>query len=461
MQLPSSDFSGSPLDELASVLLEWGGEETDARGFFTDVFRLGGGLIQRSTDEPGHYVSNPIILGSKDRKVTRRILFEDTFMDTLGEFMDDDWVFVSGCSYFGRRNTGAHQGRLFDLGIDLDGVDTLHLTRLLSGIDGGWYPKPTYITLSGHGVHLHYVLDEPLSLYPDTKQEMKKLKYRLIDKIWNPNTSTEEHVQHQGINQGFRIPGSKTKLDGVRARVFRYGPRIALSELAKPEYVGEREGIDLAKVGEEARVSLTEARELWPEWYERRVVGGAPRGKWRVKRDLYDWWLRVGVPQATYGHRYFTVMCLAIYAAKCPDVPREELERDARDLVPRLNALRPDHPFTEADAASALECYDERYCTFPRDDMARISGVSMPANKRNGRPREKHLMIARFARDLNYEDPDGPEGWRKGGGRPEGSGTKRDLILDYAERHPGANHSEIARNLGVSRQTVIKWLRQE
>lgn len=44
-------------------------------------------------------------------------------------------------------------------------------------------------------------------------------------------------------------------------------------------------------------------------------------------------------------------------------------------------------------------------------------------------------------------------------GRPKGSGEKRDIIRAYACEHPDANHSEIAKALGVSRPTVIKWLR--
>lgn len=40
-----------------------------------------------------------------------------------------------------------------------------------------------------------------------------------------------------------------------------------------------------------------------------------------------------------------------------------------------------------------------------------------------------------------------------------GSGEKCELIRSYAREHPDANHSEIAKALGVSRPTVIKWLR--
>ena len=43
-------------------------------------------------------------------------------------------------------------------------------------------------------------------------------------------------------------------------------------------------------------------------------------------------------------------------------------------------------------------------------------------------------------------------------GEIKGAPTKKQLILDYAFEHPEANHSEIARALGVSRPTVVKWL---
>ena len=44
------------------------------------------------------------------------------------------------------------------------------------------------------------------------------------------------------------------------------------------------------------------------------------------------------------------------------------------------------------------------------------------------------------------------KGWRRG---------KRDLIRAYAHEHLDANHSDIARALGVSRPTVIKWLKSD
>ena len=45
-------------------------------------------------------------------------------------------------------------------------------------------------------------------------------------------------------------------------------------------------------------------------------------------------------------------------------------------------------------------------------------------------------------------------------GRPKGSGTKEDLVKEYIKDNPNANPTEIARNLGISRPTVYKYLKK-
>ena len=58
-------------------------EEVDAESFYSDVFRLGTGSLQIENEPPGQGKTNPIIIGSIHGKMKRRILFEDTFFDTL------------------------------------------------------------------------------------------------------------------------------------------------------------------------------------------------------------------------------------------------------------------------------------------------------------------------------------------------------------------------------------------
>ena len=46
---------------------------------------------------------------------------------------------------------------------------------------------------------------------------------------------------------------------------------------------------------------------------------------------------------------------------------------------------------------------DRDYVTFPRDDIAKISGMTMPVNKRNWRKQKDHLGRARAVQ--NFDDP--------------------------------------------------------
>ena len=145
-------------------------------------------------------------------------------------------------------------------------------------------------------------------------------------------------------------------------------------------------------------------------------------------------------------------MCLAIYAAKC-NVPRKRLLEDAYGLRQFLNDIYPEEPFRDKDIKSALECYDLKYVRFPLRDIEVISGIPIKRNKRNGRTQKTHVKIMSSTRDILY--PDGS--WRNLAGRPVGSGTKEKAVKEYAEAHPEATVTEIAKAVGVSRTTVYKY----
>lgn len=443
---------------LSEIVEKWGGVAETAMGLYTDVFRLGEGAIQREGEAPGQFKANPLIIGHSGGdgggRMHRKIMFEDTFAETLAEFQDMDWAFMSACTYFGRSNSAERQSKLYALVFDIDGVEDSNLNNFFSGaLVGGAYPVPQHVVLSGHGVHLYYVLDEPLDLYPNIKTQAKELKYALTRRLWNHYTSTIEEPQYQGINQSFRVPGSRTKEGAAIPRCIAYRVNthpVSIGELNG--FVDEPSRVDLGRRYREPRMGAEEARAKYPDWYAR-VVEGGERGQWVVKRDLFEWWLRKVRAGATYGHRYFCIMALAIYAAKCGIYDRDEVKAAAMGLVPYLDSLSAEHPFTESDVDSALECLDGRYTTFPRSDIARLTDIEIPANKRNYRKQELHLAGARAIQEIN--DRYKGTNWRDGNGRK----PKRDMIRAYAAEHPEASHSEIARALGVSRPTVIKWLK--
>lgn len=449
---------------LEAVLCRFGAREVSAMDVYADVFRLGGGFIQTEGEASGLHKGNPIVLGSFGGRVRRRILFEDTFEQTLAEMQEADWAITNGLTYFGKANAADNQSKMCAMIFDLDGQTDETLSAFLGNIHSDYplYPEPNYIVLSGHNVHLYYVLEQPVALYPHAKTLLKDLKYHLTDRIWNPYTSTEEVPQHQGINQGFRIIGGRTK-DGGRVRAFRVNEHpFSLEELNGVLPEDQRADLSSLAMGyREGRYTLAEAKEKFPEWYERVIVGGGEAtGKWVVKEDLYEWWLRKVREGATFRHRYFCLMALAIFAVKCGITDRDRVRADMEGLVPFLRSIKSDDdkPFgTDGEVRAAMECFDLRYATFPRKDLEKITAIDMPANKRNGLKQTQHLYLARRRK----EDMKAVGVPMKGKeGRPKGSGEKRDIIRAYACEHPDANHSEIARALGVSRPTVIKWLRE-
>lgn len=456
---------------LESVLLEYGAFEVSAKDVYSDIFQLGYGFIQTEGEPSGEHKANPIIVGSfgghydedgklKGDRVRRRILFEDTFEDTLAEFSDANWAITNGLTYWGRANTADAQSKMCALIFDLDGQDDGTLTAFLYNCRSDYpiYPEPNYIILSGHNVHLYYVLEEPADLYPNTKSLLKDMKYRLTDRMWNKHTSREwEHPQHQGINQGFRVIGGKTK-DGGTVRAFAVNTHpFSLEELNG--FLPSDQQVDLSKKWRETRYTLEQAKEKFPDWYEKVIVnGGHADGSWDAKEDLYNWWLRKIRGGASYSHRYFCLMALAIYAVKCGITDRNRVKADMESLVPFLDSIDPEHPFgNDHEVENALECLDLRYKKFPIKDLEKISGMAIPKNKRNYRKQPQHMEylngLRKMRRDVLGENE------YENSGRPKGSGEKCELIRSYAREHPDANHSDIAKALGVSRPTVIKWLR--
>ena len=220
------------------------------------------------------------------------------------------------------------------------------------------------------------------------------------------------------------------------------------------QFVPKESRINMQQLFKETKYTFEDAKKRFPEWYQRVILQKEHTvRKWdisgKVHGDnpfaLYDWWLAKIKEGATFGHRYFCVMMLAIYAVKC-DVPREQLEQDAAALIPWLNALG-DEPFTVADAESALECYDDRYATFPLRDIEKLSAIEIPRNKRNGRSRLQHMAVMRAIQDVVRPD------WRNTDGRP----NKQLLVFEWRLNHPDGKKIECERDTGLSRKTILKW----
>ncbi|GAA9973920.1 hypothetical protein VN0948_15480 [Helicobacter pylori] len=102
---------------------------------------------------------------------------------------------------------------------DLDGVGLKEITAFFEVVkyceknEPNKYfwpiPRPTFVVLSGVGLHVYYVFDKPIDLFPNIKLQLKAYKYALTFNIWRyKETSKEKETQYQSINQSFRMVGS-------------------------------------------------------------------------------------------------------------------------------------------------------------------------------------------------------------------------------------------------------------
>lgn len=393
------------------------------------------------------------------RVKTQRVVLTDGF-EQLESLLGSEFTILSPVSYFGRSRTGKNARYLYAMAFDLDGVGMPQLRDTIHQMSIGILPKATFVVNSGTGLHLYYVLENPIPMYPKNQNLLKEMKYSLTRQIWNRFTSTIEKPQMQGVLQGFRVVGSCSKLGpAYPVTAYRLGDSTNLEQLLEfvPDSNGEQQR--LKGLMQKSSLSLAEAKAKYPDWYERRIERGESRGRWTIKRDLYDWWLhRIG-DEIKVGHRYYGIMTLAIYAKKC-GIDEDELRQDAFSFLDSYDAMSVDdtNRFTMDDVVCALEMYNENYVTFPRDDIAKLSGMTMPINRRNYLKQNQHLYLARRRKEDMKVLGIAMKGKE---GRPIGSGTAEQTVLEWRQQHPEGRKADCIRETGLTKPTVYKWWNQE
>ena len=431
---------------------------------------------------------NPIIFyrgKNKQGKITNnhRVVLRDDW-ETMEWIEGRSFAIMSPVTYVGRNMNAKSARYLYAFTIDLDGVDLRHLEELFAqmtfkfevnvkhGLPYENIPMPNIIVNSGHGLHLYYIMRDPIPLYEENIKILNQFKFCLTNVVWSGHTSMLTKRQYQGIFQGFRLPFTKTKFGEIitaweledvplqtMENLYRWfgrpGDRVLTEE--------EINSISSRHVYDPTGVTREEAARRWPEWYARRIVEKKKIGKkWHIKRDLYEWWMQTLLTSRDdikEHHRYWCILALVAYAVKC-DIPRDEVYSDALALVPILDsvAAAPDNPFTAEDVEDAMRAYDECYCNWPKHIIRRTTQLFIPERRRNGRKQDFHLALARNTRDF-VAKLNGKK-WDENNGRKKAtieSSKHADVVKEWCEQHPGNhNKSECARDTGLSRPTVIK-----
>lgn len=426
------------------------------------------------------------------KRVVRRYTVTDD-LDLLEEVRESSlrhntFVFSAPVSYYGRTRINKNARYLHAFEIDLDHVELPQLRNLLHQMKTGVIPQATHIKLSGTGVHVVYQLAEPFPLQHRYVPGLQALKYALTDLVWNEFTSmsSPDDRQHQGIFQAFRMVGTATKLNGAIGNS-KKNPYVCIAfqarnaELATVGYLASfipkqaRRGcandlqlvLELSQEQQKVTTPIEKAKELWPEWYQDRIVEKNPAGGYILPRQAYDKALEIITEQGRVHFRYHCIRLLAAMANKC-GISRDELERDAYNLLERYERMTddPSNHFTKSDIAAALAFYENGSATSAarHAKIDTLTGKAQVRWEKTGckrRPegermsQEDHLYVARAARDAR-QALKGTNWWD--GGNRSGAPEKKMLVWEGSAEHPEMNHSQLAKHLGVSRPTVVKWL---
>ena len=383
------------------------------------------------------------------RRLRRRIMLNDTWAADYRDYVEcNGMTLCSGLTYHSRSNKLQYAQTMNALIFDLDGVGFKELERVLERTTGSGevyrsIPKPTFIVLSGRGLHLYYVFNEPIALYPNIKLQLKSLKHDLTFRIWEyKGTSQLESIQYQSIGQGFRMVGSINNKYGNVVTAFQIGGKVSL-EFLNSYAIKPENRVDINRPFRPSRVDRATAAELYTEWYQRVVVEGNKRPK--------KW--NIGYRKIRGGHRYFFLMCVVIYACKC-DVPKKQLKADMQECFKVLRTYEHDNELTQADVDSAMECYSKDYYNFTIADIELLTDLRIERNKRNGQKQEWHLEDMR-SKKANMKRRGQP--FRNAEGRP----SKQQLVLEWQQQHPTGKKIECHRDTGLSRVTIDKWWREE
>lgn len=345
-------------------------------------------------------------------------------------------VLLGGCTYFNNWISKSSAKDIYAFIIDMDNV---YSGTLLNALQNDWktandepLPMPTYIVNSGTGLHLYFVLEEPIPNYHVTTENLDKL-YRALA-IQQTTKRVYLHKQVQWFGQDFRMAGGLNKY-GWTNTVFRVGEKWNIDELGKQ--VGLKD-IHFIRYGEKRTKKPTNNKG------NRKKPN---RQGWRSNRAFYNYTLKNCRDKTKEGNRYTSMCALSVIAWKC-NVPQEELENDLLSLLPDYNkgATR---QIKEKEIYSAMKMYNPKAMLTQRESLENWQGWEYKPIKRNGRKQDKHLQLARGIRELKSVMGENVSG----GGRPD----KAKIVEEWREQNPNGTKVDCIRDTGLSKPTVYRW----
>lgn len=423
----------------------------------------------------------PLVKANPIEKTTKTLTIEEMITSSV-EYGN---VYVAPASFYRNCNITKCLKSLYAIVVDFDGdkrgvsVDLLKwlLDRIFENEDD--LPSPTFVTNSGKGLHLFWVFDKPVPMFNENKRIMSDLYKAIHQKLADYNANPQKHH----FAQPYRVVGSRTKLNQTTTafrtgevlpaetllRDFGIKKAIIWNEGKKKEKMEPSES--MLKLADNIENTLGVVCENKDDWaYVHRYISENKKAfsetfklnqseRFR-KNDGAGWgsplWYanmkdRI-IKDTPEGNRYTSLMALMVIGYKC-NIPFETVKKDIDEIIIKWQ-IRPksfEVRFHDEYRDRIDNMYSDKFKKVRKVQLEEWLGFQMnSSSRRNGRPQKQHLKLARFARDMNYEDPNG---WINKNGAP----SKKDIVQQWREEHPEGRKADCVRETGLSKPTVYKW----
>lgn len=433
------EYIKEQFDEKNMVLRNFG-EQVSPWAMYEDIF-----------DDLETVLPVVIITEDESEKVGKSII-PMPLEEAIERAADRNDMLLGGCTYFNNWISKKSAKDICTFIIDMDNVYSGPLQKALQDdwatASGDPLPMPTYIVNSGTGLHLYFVLSEPIPNYKATTADLDRVYRALAIQQTTRRVYLKKQVQWFG--QDFRIAGGLNKYDWENT-VFRVGEKWDIDDLAKAVGVDD---VHFTRYGEK--------RQKKPQQSRQRKKGQG----WRTNRAFYDYTLRNCQDKTKEGNRYTSMCALSVIAWKC-GVPITELERDLLGLLPGYNkgAIR---KVKEKEVYSAMKMYNDKAMLTQRESLENWQGWEFDPIPRNGRRRAEHLQAnfwknekgrpvvnsCRQNRELALQ-------FMRENGEITGRPSAEQAVMEWQAAHPNGRKADCIRDTGLSKPTVYRWWKEE
>ncbi len=327
-------------------------------------------------------------------------------------------TYMSTQLYYGKETKNLTWFLTFDIDFDAIRSDE-DLKKLLSLINEGKILCPTFISNSGNGLHLFYVLDTPLYVFNSKEKYavLRAIKKAICIRLAK-TFGCLYPIAPLGLEHKTRTIGSAIKFAETHSKsreeasqfpctAFRTGEYVSILEILKfigremsePKNVASKYTKEISTFSDRDDflnyiLSYNDQinKRMGGKIVERKTFKSNGKEYYGMNKNLYNGWFNRCLNEVEEGHRYFSLIGLASYAVKCK-VPYDTLFQDAKKLQTHFNEIG--EPFTDEDLEKALLTYKKTEARYYKGSyIAENSGLKVKdKSERNKgkRTRKEHV----------------------------------------------------------------------